>query len=96
MAMSSTERTRLHRLRKKAEEFSNEYMNGANIATAKQFIKGKEHEACEKYQAAVIQFEAGMINEFYDLLKDHECEKNKYTIDSLIECWTEAHTSVQQ
>ena len=96
MAMSSAHRTRLHRLRKKAEEYSNQYLDGVNIATAKQFIKSKEWEARIKYQAAVVQFDYALINPFYENLKEYDSEKNKYSVDDLIEAWSIAEKEAKE
>jgi hypothetical protein len=95
-AKSSEERTRLYRLRRQAEIFSDEYMDGQEIAKPDEFIEAKEMEFCDQHNVSSVQFDAVFQNHFYEWLKEHEDESGLYTIESLIESWKLAEKDYEE
>jgi len=56
------------------------------------FIEEKEADYCQEHNGAACSIDAGLINGFYDLVKDrgYESEDGLYRESDLEEAWTDA------
>ncbi len=90
-ALSGTERSRLSRARKRADEFSKNYLEGSHLVSAEDFIQAKQCEFECNNNVASVQFNQEVINEFYEWLKQHDADHDNgeelYSVFSLIEAW---------
>ncbi len=91
-ALSNKENVRRHRLRKKAEAFSAEYMECVDVASPGDFINAKLEEVSIKIRGTVTVFADDMINLFYDFLDEYEDENGHYSLPNLVEAWQKAET----
>lgn len=91
-ALSNKELVRRHRLRKKAETFSAEYMECVDAASPGDFINAKLEEVSFKIRGTVTMFADDIINLFYDFLNEYEDENGRYSLPNLAEAWQKAET----
>ncbi len=89
-ALSNKENVRRHRLRKKAEAFSAEYMERVDVASPGDFINAKLEEVSIKIRGTVTVFADDMIHLFYDFLSEYEDENSRYSLPNLVEAWQKA------
>jgi len=56
------------------------------------FIEGKKYEMDQEIQHTIAQMDQGLINTFYDLIKDrgYESEDGTYKPEDLEEAWSDA------
>ena len=95
-AMTPQQRTKLHRDRKAAEAFSQEYLDGVVVATPEAFIEAKSAEACDKYLTSYIQFSYSLTNAFHDRLKaEHDIEDGLYTVLEMLDAWKYAEKEIR-
>ena len=65
MAVSGAERTKKSRVNKAIRDFSDNYLDGKSIATIQDYIEAKEYEFCVKHSVGNVQFDQGLINDFF-------------------------------
>jgi|GEM_PF-2479356 hypothetical protein len=87
MVTTSAERVAKHRLSKKADAFSAEYMSGHDVAIPDEFILAKEAEFIANNKVFSVVFDQDFLDIFLDQLIERECEDNLYIIDDMIDCW---------
>jgi len=86
--MSSKDRVKLHRAKKAAEAFSNNYLHGDTFAKVTDYIKAKEQEYCQGSIAKSVEFSDAFIDGFIDhLVAKYDSEDGKYTIYNLHDSW---------
>lgn len=61
-----------------------------NLCTPESFLKNKKFEECQRYQCGSVSIDAGLINTFYEMLKDYCIEDGMYTRDDANDAWARA------
>ena len=90
MALSNAKKQANYRNRKIINGFTRDYLNGSQVVTPESFIDAKtvEHECLNNI--VVAQFNQGLINAFYEALKDYHEEDGLYSVDSCFDAWKTA------
>lgn len=92
-ALSDAQNQKNYRTRKAAKAFSADFLQGALIASPEDFLEAKEAEFCIKHNVASVSVNQGLINEFYQALKDYEEEDGLVSVDDLLAAWKRAEES---
>lgn len=89
--MSPSQRTKKHRIKKEALEFSANYLDGKEVITAKKFEKAMKCKFESENSVTLRGFKQVMVNSFYLATKDmEEYDDKSYHVADLYSAWKDA------
>ena len=90
MAISGAERTRKSRLNRAISNFSDHYLDGKTTVTIQDYIEAKEYEFCVKHSVGDVQFDQGLINDFFrEVEMLPEMDDGFYAVGDMFSIWRE-------
>ena len=89
-ALSTAQRSANYRRRKAAKDFAVAFFDGRLHATAEEFVEAKEDELSRIHNVTSVSINAGLVQYFYEALKDYQSDDEKFHTTDLLAAWKTA------